>query len=138
MSGLKYKQLRNRAVSELRKAKQQYINNLSKAPNTKQFWSAIKSLNGSCASRVPTLSCNTDSETITDDKQKAKVLNEFFHSCFNTALPPLTQEDFSNTFDNIYLTKTLRSLKIGYRSGPALLLTVDSGNKLLPSVFDAF
>ena len=93
MSGLKYKQLRNRAVSELRKAKQQYINNLSKAPNTKQFWSAIKSLNGSCASRVPTLSCNTDSETITDDKQKAKVLNEFFHSCFNTALPPLTQEE---------------------------------------------
>ena len=47
-------------------------------------------------------------------------------------------EHFSNTFDNIYLTKTLRSFKIGYRSGPALLLTVDSGNKLLPSVFEAF
>ena len=47
-------------------------------------------------------------------------------------------EHFSNTFDNIYLTKTLRSLKIGYPSGPALLLTVDSGNKLLPSVFEAF
>ena len=47
-------------------------------------------------------------------------------------------EHFSNTFDNIYLTKTLRSLKIGYPSGPALLLTVDSDNKLLPSVFEAF
>ena len=87
--------MRNKAVSELRKAKQQYINNLSKAPNTKQFWSAIKSLNGSCASRVPTLSCNTGLGTITDDKQKVKVLNEFFHSCFNTALPPLTQEEDS-------------------------------------------
>ena len=53
-SGQRYQQLRNKAVSELRKAKQQYINNLSKAPNTKQFWSAVKSLNGSCASRVPT------------------------------------------------------------------------------------
>ena len=38
-------------------------------------------------------------------------------------------EHFSNTFDNIYLTKTLRSLKIGYPSGPALLLTVDSGTE---------
>ena len=47
-------------------------------------------------------------------------------------------EHFSNTFDNIYLTKTLRSLKIGYPSGPALLLTVDSDNKLLQSVFEAF
>ena len=47
-------------------------------------------------------------------------------------------EHFSNTFDNIYLTKTLRSLKIGYPSGPVLLLTVGSDNKLLLSVFEAF
>ena len=91
VSSLKYKQLRNSAVRELRKAKQQYINNLSKAPKTKQFWSAIKSLNGSNSSRIPALSCNT--ETITDDKMKAEAINTFFHGCFNTALPPLSQED---------------------------------------------
>ena len=80
-SGQRYKQLRNKAVSELRKAKQQYINSnyLSKAPKliqNMQFWSAVKSLNGSYASRVPTLSCNVGLGTITDDKQKVKILNE--------------------------------------------------------------
>ena len=55
LSGQQYKHLRNRAVKELRKAKKQYISNLSKAPNTKQFWAAIKSLNGSKSTRIPTL-----------------------------------------------------------------------------------
>jgi hypothetical protein len=32
---------------------------------------------------------------VSNDKQKVKVLNEFFHSCFNTALPPLIQEEDS-------------------------------------------
>ena len=55
---------------------------------------------------------------------------------FNKKWPKIGH--FSNAFDNIYLTKTFRSLKIGYPSGPAFLLTVDSDNKLLPSVFEAF
>ena len=89
-SSQRYKQLRNRAVKELRKAKQQYINNLSDAPKTKQFWSAIKSLNGSNSKRIPTLA--SDTETIIDDQKKAEAINTFFHSCFNIALPPLSQE----------------------------------------------
>jgi hypothetical protein len=56
---------------KLRKpCKQQYIANLSNAPKTKQFWSAIKSLNRSNSTRVPTLSYSNNTETITDDKRK--------------------------------------------------------------------
>ena len=46
MSGHQYNNLRNKAMKDLRKANKRYISNLSKAPNTKQFWSVIKSLNG--------------------------------------------------------------------------------------------
>ena len=46
MSGHQYKNHRNGVVKHLSKAKR-YISNLSKAPNTKQFWSVVKSLNGS-------------------------------------------------------------------------------------------
>ena len=76
-------------MKELKKAKQQYIINLS-TPKTKQFWSAIKSLNGANSSQIPTLSCNT--ETITEDKKKAEAINKFFHSCFNTTHPPFSEE----------------------------------------------
>ena len=87
-------------MKELRKAKKQYISNLSKSPNTKQFWSAIKSLNGSNSTRVPILSCN--SETLTDDKRKADAINSFFHSCFNTALPPFSQDESTVTDSTSY------------------------------------
>ena len=30
------------------------------------------------------------------DEQKADALNQFFHSCFNTATPPLTSEEGSS------------------------------------------
>ncbi len=67
------------------------MNNIARAKNPKQFWAAIKALNGHNSSCIPTLSCNN--ETVTDDKKKAEVLNLFFHSCFNSALPPLSTED---------------------------------------------
>ena len=91
LSKLKYKQLRNKVVHELRRAKKSYVNNIARAKNPKQFWAAIKALNGNNSSSIPTLSCNN--ETVTDDKRKAKVLNSFFHSCFNPALPPLSTEN---------------------------------------------
>ena len=91
LSKLKYKQLRNKVVHELRRAKKSYVNNIARAKNPKQFWAAIKALNGNNSSNIPTLSCNN--ETVTDDKKKAEVLNSFFHSCFNPALPPLSTEN---------------------------------------------
>ena len=45
---------------------------------------------------------------------------------------------FSNTIDNIYQTKTLRSLKLGYSSGQGLLPTVCSDEKLHRSVSEEF
>lgn len=86
----KYKHLRNLVVSQIRNAKKMYVENIP-TNNSKQFWRAIKLMNGIGSSSIPVL--NQDGRTIVCDKQKADVLNHFFHSCFNNALPPLTAED---------------------------------------------
>jgi hypothetical protein len=44
---------------------------------------------------------------------------------------------FSNTFDNIYQTEILGSLKLGYPGGQGLLPTVCSDEKFLRSVSEA-
>ena len=59
--------------------------------NTKEFWKAIKLLNGNRSQTIPVI--NHDGRQLVSDQQKADALNYFFHSCFNTTLPPLSLEE---------------------------------------------
>ncbi len=86
----KYKQLRNQVTSQIRRQKRAVIQSLS-AKNAKEFWKTIKLLNGKASTTIPVLA--QDGQKVTCEKEKANVLNHYFHSCFNTALPSLTPED---------------------------------------------
>ena len=57
-------------------------------------WKSVKLLNGKGAPTIPAI--NHDGKRIICDEQKADTLNQFFHSCFNTATPPLTSEEGSS------------------------------------------
>ena len=89
----RYKQLHNKVISQLRSAKRSYVQSIP-AGNSKQFWKSAKWLNGKGAPTIPVI--NHDGKRIICDKQKADALNQFFHSCFNTATPPLTSEEGSS------------------------------------------
>ena len=74
----------------MRQAKKDYFRKLN--PNSpKQFWKLCKLLNSS-NSTIPTLAYGvTIAQT---NGQKAEMLNSFFVSCFNRALPPVESTDF--------------------------------------------
>ena len=85
----KYKKLRNKVVKMLREAKNLYLNRLN-VGSKKQFWKAVKVLNKQ-QSTIPTLH---HQETIAETNyEKATMLNEYFSTCFNASVPPLSQLD---------------------------------------------
>ena len=86
----KYKQLRNQVTSQIRRQKRAVIQSMS-VKNAKEFWKTLKLLNGKGSTTIPVLA--QDGQKVTCEKEKANVLNHYFHSCFNTALPSLTPED---------------------------------------------
>ena len=86
----KYKQLRNQVTSQIRRQKRAVIQSMS-VKNAKEFWKTLKLLNGKGSTTIPVLA--QDGQKVTCKKEKANVLNHYFHSCFNTALPSLTPED---------------------------------------------
>ena len=88
----KYKQQRNKVGS----AKRSFIVTIPTG-NTKEFWRAIKLLNGKGSQTIPVI--NHDGRQLVSDQQKADALNYFFHSCFNTTLPPLSEEGNSLVLD---------------------------------------
>ena len=89
---VKYKRVRNKVISQLRKAKATFFRNLNPR-NPKKFWKAVKYLNKH-HSAIPTLS---HGDTVAQSgADKAEMLNSFFVSCFNSSQPPLTHAD-SNT-----------------------------------------
>lgn len=87
---VKYKLLRNQVTSQIRRQKRACIQSLS-VKNAKEFWKTVKLLNGKGSTTIPVLS--QDGQKVINKKEKANVLNHFFHSCFNTAIPSLTPED---------------------------------------------
>ena len=87
----RYKNLRNRVTSMLRKGKKTYMNSLQSA-NAIQFWRAVKHLNGKSVSSIPVL--RRDGEEACTDRAKAVMLNNFFSSCFNQSMPPLTESSY--------------------------------------------
>ena len=85
----KYKRLRNTVVKMLREAKNSHLNRLN-VGSKKQFWKAVKVLSKQ-QSTIPTL--HYQEATAETNYEKAAMLNEYFSSCFNTSVPPLSQLD---------------------------------------------
>ena len=121
---LKYKQLRNKVVYLLRKGKRTFVQNINPA-NPKQFWKIVKVLKGKNSSSIPVIKHN--GKVLTSDQQKADVLNKFFHSCFNTTLPPLcpntTKLEPSDCPENLLCSEQevmeiIASLDVFKASGP--------------------
>ena len=121
---LKYKQLRNKVVYLLREGKKTFVQNINPA-NPKQFWKIVKVLKGKNSSSILVIKHN--GKVLTSDQQKADVFNKFFHSCFNTALPPLcpntTKLEPSDCPENLLCSEQevmeiIASLNIFKASGP--------------------
>ena len=100
-----------------------YFNTLS-STNKKQFWKATKCLSKQ-KSTIPTLMLNDVSAST--NSAKAKMLNDFFSSCFNPAVPPLLEslnECPSNHCPDDFLcceeavAALIRSLDVSKASGP--------------------
>ena len=85
------KLMRNRVISYLRRAKSNFFRNINPG-NAKKFWSAIKHLNKANNS-IPVLSHGNVSAR--SSQEKAEMLNTFFSTCFNQAVPPLLSDQSS-------------------------------------------
>ena len=79
---IQYKQVRNRVVTELRKAKQMFFRRMRDA-DSKSFWKLFKILTKK-ESSIPSLSV-PGSGMITNAMEKATVLNQYFFNNFNHA-----------------------------------------------------
>ena len=90
---LKFKQLRNKVVYELRHAKQSFFSNLH-PKNPREFWKVVRSLNAS-DSTVPPLS--NGHTTASSNSDKANLLNSTFSSHFNRSVPELSSFDLPVT-----------------------------------------
>ena len=73
----------------LRFNKKRFVQNV-RPTNTKAFWITVKLLRGKTTSSIPVLYDN--GQPITSNEDKANILNQFFCSCFNSALPPLSSD----------------------------------------------
>ena len=99
---IQYKQIRNRVVTELRKAKQIFFRRIQDA-DSKTFWKLFKILTKK-ESSIPALSV-PGSGMITDGLEKATVLNKYFFNNFNHAY---TSADYS-WFDSALAPSTSTS-----------------------------
>ena len=98
---MKYKQMRNRVVKLIRSSKLAFFRNLSNgADDPQKFWKIVNSLKN-VSNHIPTLKYNNT--MISEDAEKAEVLNTFFSECFNKSDPPLqyspTQQLRNSSFD---------------------------------------
>ena len=83
----RYKKMRNRVVKLIRSSRAIIFSNLSRAANDLQtFWKIVNTLN-TFSSHIPTLV--SDNTLVSEDAEKAEVLNIFFGESFNKSDPPL-------------------------------------------------
>ena len=133
-----FKQLRNEATSNLRKAKQEYVKSLAnklKTPNlsTQDYWKTLKSfIKPSQTSSIPPL--YHENVYVADTNEKANLLNNFFAEQSvlddHLAILPVTVNLEGPTLDSIHFSPTevkdiLSTLKLGKASGP------DNVNKII-------
>ena len=87
----KYRQTRNRVVSQLREAKCRFLKTIN-PHSAKKFWKAVKRLNKTHSS-IPVLT--NGSTTAHSDREKAEMLSDFFSTCFNQAVPQRFPKQFN-------------------------------------------
>ena len=87
-----YKKKRNRVANMIKSAKSNFFDQLD--PSTpKAFWKTTRYLTKQKSS-IPELKDNCG-QSITDDTEKATLLNDYFTQCFNTAVPKLDTTSFN-------------------------------------------
>ena len=84
----KYATKRNQVVDMVRRAKQTYFDECLNHADVKTFWKTVRQLNCKTSS-IPTLTTNNCNAAETR-VAKANILNNFFYTCFNKDLPPLS------------------------------------------------
>lgn len=97
---MKYKQIRNSLVSELRKAKKDYLDNaLSDNLNPQRGWAALRQFTKAFDSYPPVL--NHNSISAENNIDKANLFNNYFGSCFvsDSTTSPAASYDISSTLD---------------------------------------
>ena len=116
-----YKIARNKTLADIRSAKLAYFRKLN-PKDPKKFWKAVKFLNKKQKS-IPTLIVGDT--TASTDREKANLLNSFFHSCFNTSHLPINSPIESSTIPSTELLCTeeevfdlLMSLDVSKANGP--------------------
>ena len=85
-----YKSLRNKVVSLLRQAKKKFFENLNSA-DQKVFWKTVKMLNNTTSS-IPTLITQSSVQAVSSSDEASTLNENRVFSCFNTCLPPLSEE----------------------------------------------
>lgn len=121
---MKYKQIRNNLVSELRKAKKDYLDNaLSDNLNPQRGWAAIRQFTKAFDSYPSVL--NHNSISAENNIDKSNLFNNYFGSCFvsDSAASPAASYDISSTLDiwtiiPSEVVKVLKGLKNKSSSGP--------------------
>ena len=97
----RYKEMRNRVVRSFRAG---FFSNLSRTANDPQkFWKRVNTLN-TVSSHIPTLV--SDNTLVSEDAEKAEVLNVFFGQSYNKSDPPLQHspsQHLSDTTSDISL-----------------------------------
>ncbi len=128
-----FRKLRNKVLSENRKLKFQYNNQLESSifhpDNSKEFWHLAKSLlgNQSCMSIPPLIT--VDNSMISDNKDKANLFNQYFASqCmlpisanaqeFGPVIQPMNHVLSDVAFDVVDIYKILLTLKTNKATGP--------------------
>ena len=123
MHFLQYKIVRNKIVYLLRNGKRQYFNNLATASD-KMFWKSIRLFNKNQESIPPLHSNGT---IVSEDKQKAEILSDFFASCWNSQEQPLAEDTYKKAhalpFEDATVTAEqvfhlINSLDTNKASGP--------------------
>ena len=143
-----FKSARNKFVAQLRQARRSYFANLNPR-DQKKFWKTIKKLSKSSSS-IPSLSHS--GVNVSDDKDKANLLNSFFATCFNTSHPPLSDDnlnDYCNSSerpDDLLCTREevehlLLNLDVSKASGPdgiSATMLKHTATSIAPSVTALF
>ena len=122
---IKYRNLRNKIVNEIREAKRAFFSTLASVNcDSKKFWATIRLLKPQATPDKSSLSDGPVS--VQSDPDKADLLNRFFTSCFNNVtsrpsyaeLPSLSSlpEDYLCSPD--YVESLLSSTKCNTASGP--------------------
>ena len=101
---IRYKRIRNKVTSELRKAKKHFFRSIN-LHNPKEFWRAVKYLTKN-QHTIPYLIDHDGSEAHSS-QEKASLLNSYFAKCFNTRTAsldkvhhnfPLSDDSFTDLY----------------------------------------